>query len=76
MAPEIDALVALRDSAGPAVLQATVTRALARDAIGAEYLPLLAAQEPELVLPRVPGQRVIDRDLATYEAFVQGGRVG
>jgi transposase len=76
MAAEIDALVALRDTAGAAVLQTAVTRALARDAVGAEYLPLLAGQEPELALPRLPGQRTIDRDLATYEAFVQGGRAG
>jgi len=76
MAPEIEALVQLRDTAGLAVLQTAVARALARDAIGAEYLPLLAGQEPELLLPRVPGQRIIDRDLATYEAFVQGGRAG
>lgn len=76
MGPEIEALVQLRETAGAAVLQTAVARALARDAIGAEYLPLLAGQEPELVLPRVPGQRIIDRDLATYEAFVQGGRAG
>jgi transposase len=72
MADEIDALVALRETAGPAVLQTAVMRALARDAIGAEYLPVLASQEPELVLPHVPGQRIIDRDLATYEAFAHG----
>jgi hypothetical protein len=76
MAAEIDALVQLRETAGPAVLQTAVSRALARDAIGAEYLPLLAGHEPELALPRVPAQRIVDRDLATYEAFVQGGRVG
>ena len=74
--PEIEALVQLRDTAGLAVLQTAVTRALARDAIGTEYLPLLAGQESELVLPRVPAQRIVDLDLATYEAFVQGGRAG
>jgi len=53
-----------------------VVRALAREAIGAEYLPVLAAQHAELVLPAVPGQRLVDRDLASYEAFVlqAGGR--
>lgn len=75
MAEEIAALATLRDSAGPAVVRHAVARALARDAIGAEYLPLLAAQHPELVLPTVPGQRLVDRDLASYEAFVlQTGR--
>jgi len=70
MAEEIAALAALRDQAGPAVVRQAVTRALARDAIGAEYLPVLAAQHAELVLPAVPGQRLVDRDLASYEAFV------
>jgi transposase len=74
MAAELDALIALRDTAGPAVLRAAVTRALAREVIGAEYLPLLAGQEPELALGPLPGQGAIDRDLATYEVFVQGGR--
>src|SRR5438128_319106 len=76
MAEEIAALAALRDQAGPAVVRQAVTRALARDAIGAEYLPVLAAQHAELVLPAVPGQRLVDRDLASYEAFVLqvGGR--
>lgn len=74
MAVELDALIALRDTAGPAVLRTAVTRALARDVIGAEYLPLLAGQEPELALGMLPGQGAIDRDLATYEAFVQGRR--
>jgi len=36
---------------------------------------VLAAQHAELVLPAVPGQRLVDRDLASYEAFVvQTGR--
>ena len=34
------------------------------------HLPVLAAQHAELVLPAVPGQRLVDRDLASYEAFV------
>ena len=76
MAEEIAALATLRDQAGPAAVRQAVTRALARDAIGAEYLPVLAAQHAELVLPAVPGQRLVDRDLASYEAFVlqAGGR--
>src|SRR2546426_1406342 len=76
MAAEIDALVALRDTAGPAVLRSTVARALAREAIGAEYLPALAGLEPALALPAVPVQDAVDRDLASYEAFVQPGRAG
>src|SRR3989454_2206168 len=74
MAAEIDALVALRDTAGPAVLRSTVARALAREAIGAEYLPALAGLEPALALAAVPVQDAVDRDLASYEAFVQPGR--
>jgi len=76
MAAEIDALVALRDTAGPAVLRSTVARALAREAIGAEYLPALAGLEPALPLAAVPVQDAVDRDLASYEAFVQPGRAG
>ena len=76
MAAEIDALVALRDTAGPAVLRSTVARALAREAIGAEYLPALAGLEPALALTAVPVQDAVDRDLASYEAFVQPGRAG
>jgi len=76
MAAEIDALVALRDTAGPAVLRSTVARALAREAIGAEYLPALAGLEPALALPALPVQDAVDRDLASYEAFVQPGRAG
>jgi transposase len=76
MAEEIAALVTLRESAGPDVVRQAVTRALARDAIGAEYLPVLAAQHAELVLPTVPTQPLVDRDLASYEPFVrQAGRV-
>src|SRR5438552_1454836 len=76
MAAEIDALVALRDTAGPAVLRSTVARALAREAIGAEYLPALAGLEPALPLAAVPVQDAVDRDLASYETFVQPGRAG
>ena len=77
MAEEIAALVSLRESAGPDVVRQAVTRALARDAIGAEYLPVLAAQHAELVLPAVPPQPLVDRDLASYEPFVvHAGRVG
>lgn len=75
MAEEITALATLRESAGPDVVRQTVTRALARDAIGAEYLPVLAGQHAELVLPAVPAQPLVDRDLASYEPFVlQVGR--
>jgi len=37
---------------------------------------VLAAQHAELVLPAVPPQPLVDRDLASYEPFVrQAGRV-
>ena len=53
-----------------------MARALAREAIGAEYLPALAGLEPALPLAAVPVQDAVDRDLASYEAFVQPGRAG
>ena len=75
MAEEIGALTALRERVGTPAFRTAVTRALARDVVGAEYLTVLAAVEPELPVA-VPRQRQIDRDLATYEAFVQAdGRV-
>jgi len=58
------------------VLRSTVARALAREAIGAEYLPALAGLEPALALPALPVQDAVDRDLVSYEAFVQPGRAG
>ncbi len=59
------------------LVRQAVARALARDAIGAEYRPVLAAQHAELVLPAVPAPPLVDRDLASYEPFVlQAARVG
>lgn len=72
MNEEIEALVRLREERGEEAVRTATSRAIARSVIGAEYLDCLAGGEPELDVAELPGQRVIDRDLTTYEAFVRG----
>ena len=53
-----------------------VAAALARDAIGVEYLqapPLLAARPPVPLRVLAPAQHAVERDLACYEAYVANG---
>lgn len=74
MGDEIAALVRLREERGEEAVRSATSRAISRSVIGAEYLDCFAGGEPELEVPELPGQQVIDRDLVTYEAFVHGGK--
>jgi transposase len=71
MREEIDALVRLRTDRGEDAARVATARAMARAVLGAEYLECLAGGEPDLQVPTLPPQPIIDRDLASYEAFVQ-----
>jgi hypothetical protein len=73
MSEEIGALVRLREERGEEAVRTAASRAISRSVIGSEYLDCLAGGEPELDVAELPGQRAVDRDLATYEAFVHGG---
>jgi hypothetical protein len=51
-------------------LRRAAAACVARGTCGAEYLTLFAGAESTLVLPHLPDQAAVDRDLAIYEAFV------
>jgi len=83
MESQIAALYALAREVGTAAFQAAVERALAKEAIGVEYVrsflvasparqPALATEGRPLSPPRDlgPTQREVERDLAFYEIYV------
>ncbi len=67
---ELAACRALEAQLGPEALRRAAAACVARGTCGAEYLSLFAGAEPPLLLPDVPDQTAVDRDLALYEAFV------
>src|SRR5207249_4131978 len=84
LAPEILVLHRLLTAHGPAAFARAVTRLLAGQLFGQEYLtalleptPAPAAARPAappLALPGVPTQADLDPPLGAYEAFVRGAR--
>jgi hypothetical protein len=67
---ELAACLAVEDRLGADGLRRAAAACLARGTCGAEYLTLFAGAEPVLMLPDLPDQTAVDRDLAVYEAFV------
>ncbi len=70
LAEELAACLALEAQLGADGLRRATAACVARATCGAEYLTLFAGAEPTLVLPDLPDQAAVDRDLAIYEAFV------
>lgn len=70
LAEELAACLTLEAQLGAEGLRRAAAACVARGTCGAEYLLLFAGTEPALVLPEVPDQAAVDRDLAVYEAFV------
>jgi hypothetical protein len=70
LAEELAACLTLEAQFGAEGLRRAAAACVARNTCGAEYLTLLAGAEPPLVLPHLPDQAAVDRDLAVYEAFV------
>jgi hypothetical protein len=70
LAEELAACLTLEARLGADGLRRAATACVARGTCGAEYLLLFAGTEPVLVLPDLPDQAAVDRDLAVYEAFV------
>jgi hypothetical protein len=81
--PEILEVYALLGQHGPGALVAAMRQAASHGAYGAEYLAALLTPPPPadltplpptILLPGVPSQQEVDRDLAVYDALVaQGG---
>jgi len=70
LAEELAACRRLEAQLGPEGLRRAAAACVARGTCGAEYLLLFAGAERPLVLPDIPDQTAVDRDLALYEAFV------
>jgi Mu transposase, C-terminal domain len=70
LAEELAACLTLEAQFGAEGLRRAAAACVARNTCGAEYLTLLAGAEPPLVLPHLPDQAAVDRDLAVYETFV------
>lgn len=70
LADELAACLVLEAQLGADALRRAAAACVARGTCGAEYLTLFAGAEPALVLPDLPPQQAVDRDLAVYEAFV------